>query len=280
MKKLILIVIVISVSLTVFAGCHGAPDTPPTSPLSPLPPQSPSQPQGSPAATLSPPPSLSPDDNSPGPPEPSDPQSAWLDKLRMQIDPYKDEYLTDFLVNEYAGDYLDLMTADGYDFGRFTGTGRWETFVVFSVDTAFHSAGFDRKIAAVYDRETDEIITQKSFGRDKVDLYLLHCYPEPEGDENLFDRQTNTYILFIGMDIWQGNYSYEIGFYSIENGEWVLLPLPFDYDIYYEDKAVAFACDTLFFFDIEYSGGLPVYTLLNAYAWRNGTFVEIVGKQP
>ena len=208
--------------------------------------------------------------------EQQDSERVWLDMLRSQIDPYKDEYLTDFLINEYEGEYLDLMTVDSFASGRFTGTDRWETFVVFSVNTAFHSAGWDRKIAAIYDAETDEIITQKSFGYDKTDLYLLHSYPDPEGDEYIFDRLTNTNILFIGYNVGQGNFFYDIGFYTILDGEWVLipLPLPFEYHANNDDKAYAYACDTLFYFDVSNDGGLPVYTLTNAFAWRSGMFME------
>jgi len=210
--------------------------------------------------------------------------SSYLERLRLQIDPYKDEYLYDYLLNEYEGDCLGLLTVDYYAPCCFRNiTGKWETFVVYSVETLFHSAGFDRKIAAVYDSETGEILAQKSFGRDSGSFFLLNDYPGADAEHyyDRYDRQTSANILFIGSSVYGGMYEYEIGFYTIFDGEWVLipLPLPFEYSANNSSKAFAFSCDTLFYFDIEQSAEsaepLPAYSLTNAFAWRDGIFVEL-----
>jgi hypothetical protein len=85
----------------------------------------------------------------------------------------------------------NLVVGDLYD-GNFTGSGKPELLVIFKMLNLPHAGGLDCSIAAVYDRATLDIITQRTFPYDECKFKAVE------------DEEQNSYLLFAGSTTYQG----------------------------------------------------------------------------
>jgi hypothetical protein len=137
------------------------------------------------------------------------------------------EYIEDLLLSQLdwkSDDYLssleegqeDIITIKNIHYGNFSSMDKDELLVLFHI--APHLGGRDHTIAAIYDRATLNIKTQKSLYSDRVSIYVL---PYINGRDN---------ILYISNTVYQGVPSYRIELYQIQDNEWLTSPIS-DYDI-------------------------------------------------
>lgn len=129
--------------------------------------------------------------------------------LMSQLDWKADDYLASLEKKQE-----DIITMKNLQYGNFSSKDEDEVLVLFHV-SAPHVGGLDRSIAAIYNRDTLKIKSQKSFCADHVNIYF---FPS----ESVYGKD---YILYIGNTIYQGIPSYTIGLYEIQDGEWVTRPI-------------------------------------------------------
>lgn len=94
------------------------------------------------------------------------------------------------------------ITVDRIYDGYFTDSGSPELLVIFKLLKVPHAGGLDCSVAAVYDRETLDIISQKTFPYDECKFTILT------------DDKQKSYLLFIGSTSYQGNSQYTLGLWK------------------------------------------------------------------
>lgn len=177
-------------------------------------------------------------------------------RILAGIDISADDYLEYY---SQENNYSDILRLSDIHYGSFTAADKNEIFALIKIEGVPHAAGLDRTIAAVYDAETLEIITQKTFAADRVSLYFLQGY----------DRAIEN-ILFIGDVTYSGFTAYSIELYTLRGGEWAEKPMPFE-----EGSSNSYAVTNdfaLHVFKLIYEDFYPrpVYELEATYFWSVG----------
>jgi hypothetical protein len=89
----------------------------------------------------------------------------------------------------------NITVGDKYE-GDFTGSGKPELMVIFKLLGMPHAGGLDCSVAAVYDRQTLEVITQKTFPADECKFAIWT------------DDKGRGYLAFSGTTTYQGYSTY------------------------------------------------------------------------
>lgn len=105
--------------------------------------------------------------------------------------------------------YEEYFSVDSIKYGSFTGSGQEEALVIFSIVRACHAEGFDKKLLAVYDVATGDLILQHPLEGDNVDIVIERNYDDD-------------YVCIIMTGYWQYIYNIygtmDCG--SLEGGVW------------------------------------------------------------
>lgn len=179
--------------------------------------------------------------------------------LKSQISTDKDDYLELYSVE---GDYLEILKLDTIYYGSYTSEDIAEVMAIFKVLGVPHAGGFDRTIVAVYNADSLEIVTQKTFAADAVSIYFLNGY-----------MNKIKYILVISDDTHNGYSSYNAELYSLWDGTWTAKSMPIDNS----DNNLAYAITNdsiLHIFKLSYEGYEPIYDYIDTFFWNIEEFVD------
>jgi hypothetical protein len=110
--------------------------------------------------------------------------------------------VTDETIGYVYNNSPDNITVGNIYEGDFTGSGKPELLVIFKLLKMPHAGGLDCSVAAVYDRSTLGIITQKTFQYDECHFNILK------------DDEQKSYLLFTGSTTYQGYSQYTLGLWK------------------------------------------------------------------
>ncbi len=92
--------------------------------------------------------------------------------LLEQLDPQADDALAQALGN--GQDLQEALIPSELFYGSFTQAGADEVLILYRFqDTPPHGAGYDHAIAALYDRETLQLLSQRSLAGDRVSVHVF-----------------------------------------------------------------------------------------------------------
>ncbi|WP_409967971.1 hypothetical protein RFF05_15700 [Bengtsoniella intestinalis] len=131
-------------------------------------------------------------------------------RVNMVMDYGLDDYRTEILDN-----YSDYFTLDSIDYGSYTGTEQQEVLVVFSVVDNDHVGGFGRKLMAIYDVTTGDLVMQHSFAGDSVNIVV--------DSSNVVD---SCCVFMTATWTYQGIVSGSTDCGSLEGGVWTPIQVP------------------------------------------------------
>lgn len=149
--------------------------------------------------------------------------SPHLDLLE-QLDPQADDALAQALGS--GQDLQEALVPSELFYGSFTQAGADEVLILYRFqDTPPHGAGYDRVIAALYDRDARRLLSQRSLAGDRVSV---HVFPA-QGD--------GRFRVFVLCDTeGAGAWTQTQELFRIDAGQWQSQPLdptwwiPYQYD--------------------------------------------------
>ncbi len=141
--------------------------------------------------------------------------SQLEEQLIIQINWDADDYLA-----SVEDDSEDIISLRSIYYGSFSDENSSELMALFKVISP-HIGGLDRTIAAIYDRDSLKIKSQKSFAADQVSVYLFSSASQKNN------------ILFIGETTYQGVSNSQIELYEIVQEKWVSKSVS---DVNFEDN--------------------------------------------
>lgn len=106
--------------------------------------------------------------------------------------------------------------------GDFSGLGQSEILVIFKFYPPFHAAGLDFSVAAIYERKTLKLISQKSFANDECKFDVLR------------NVALKAYLIYSGTTTYQGYSTGTLQLFNLSNN-WEEI-LPQENSIYYNSK--------------------------------------------
>lgn len=157
-------------------------------------------------------------------PSPSASQSSPHADLLEQLDSQADDVLAQAL--DDGQNLQEALIPSELFYGSFTQAGADEVLILYRFqDAPPHGAGYDRAIAALYDRDTRQLLSQRSLTGDRVSV---HVFPA-QGDGRC--------RVFVLCDIeGAGAWTQTQELFLIDAGPWQSLPLdptwwiPYQYD--------------------------------------------------
>ncbi|HEX2944538.1 MAG TPA: hypothetical protein VHT96_01120 [Clostridia bacterium] len=114
---------------------------------------------------------------------------------------------TDETINYAYGQSTDNITIGNVYEGNFSDSGKPELLVIFKLLGMPHAGGLDCSVTALYDRNTLELISQKTFPYDEC-KFAVHS-----------DNKQRGYLLFVGSTTYQGRSQYILLLYR-PGGNW------------------------------------------------------------
>jgi len=166
--------------------------------------------------------------------------------------------LDDYLAYLNPSTDRDIITLKEIKKGNYTNINSNELFITFHVD-AVHSAGLDRTIAVIYNANSLELITQKTFVADTVYLHIL--------------PSESTHILFIGDVTYQGLSTYKANLFELYGNQWVEKTIDESFEstenLYYSFTNG----NILHVFTLNYDEKFhPTFIYEDELIWHNNTF--------
>ncbi len=189
---------------------------------------------------------------------------SYDDYLISQLDLGKDDYLSSFEDEYLAKEQLNVNTIIK---GSFTSDYANELLILFQVNTSAHIYGFDRKIYAIYDLDSLELLSQVSVAGDAV---MPHVLPTDSGKSVIFTISN----MYNQGYITASAFLFEVNALSFSTIDWI------DKDDINFEKYFGLNSDVLFTltddyletFDIHYTEEMEsTFTLLDTLKWNPST---------
>lgn len=119
---------------------------------------------------------------------------------------------TDETIKYVYNDSPNNITVGDVFEGDFSNSGHRELLVIFKFLKVPHAGGLDFSVAAIYDRSTLNLISQKSFAHDECQFDVVN------------DAKGLAYLIFLGMTTYQGHSSCTLQLFALsKNWEQLLL---------------------------------------------------------
>lgn len=145
-------------------------------------------------------------------------------ELLMQVDMTQDisteintliEYVPDTYMTEIMENLSLYLAFESMEYGYFTNGDSQEALLIFSVCNTCHAEGFDRKLMVIYSVETGELVFQKCFAGDEVEIEI-----QDNISYNYSCIFMTTYWMSNGVARSTGEFGYII------DGSWVSISVP------------------------------------------------------